>query len=495
MAPRILAENYANKGGQNIKLSYDPINGNTEIIGDVTTGVRVYFSNGAFTNEGKLIYSSDEQKQILSRVQNDVRAAATTVNGKTQEWAKNPATAAPTPATPATPITPGQENPFANVSPESLDNLKDQLKDFGDKNDFSGLPKFLKYPSTIDNGQDRIFIEQIEYVTSGITGADNITNVINLLGNRESQFAKSKSKGFVVLPIPNELSETNTTGWGESSLSSIAAALMKDASTAAQGAAGGDARKAFEGLMGMGGTALSPEVKNRLTQYLTANAGASILKLGGINVDPEAFITRVTGTAINPNLELLFNGPKLRQFGFSFKMTPRNSDEAKQIRGIVKFFKKGMAPRRSTSQTNAVFLGTPNVFKITFKSAGEIGGIGKIKTCALVSCGVNYTPDGFYAAYSDSNSGSQPITTVLSLAFTELTPIYNDDYDAEDASTALNSIGPEINTKYNVETPIPQPGDPNFIGPVPDLAARTRATAPRPRPGVSPNTGLGLDNL
>lgn len=355
-------------------------------------------------------------------------------------------------------------NPNRDINPDSLGaTLSDQLKEFGDSatNNFSGFGNgILKYPTTINSGQDRILIQQVEYVTSGITGTSSINELTNLLSNRDSQF--TTSKGYVILPVPNELSETNTTGWGESSLSSVAGSLMKTASTIAQEAASADLSGALGTLKSKASEVFGPNsvYGQRFMQYATANAGAAILKIGGINVDPEAYISRVTGTAVNPNLELLFSGPKLRQFGFTFKMTPRSADEAKQIRGIVKFFKKGMAPRRSTKEKNSIFLGTPNVFKVTFKAGSggadgtggnEIGGIGKIKTCALVSCAVNYTPDGFYASYDDSNAYSQPIATVISLGFIELTPIYNDDYDATDSNKAFNSIGPE-GYNYTVDT-------------------------------------------
>lgn len=322
--------------------------------------------------------------------------------------------------------------------------IKNELKDFGDKNNFDKLKPFLFYPENIGKtGQDRIVIRQVEYVPAPITEGTTLPQTINALSNRDGQF--TKGLGEVILPIPNEISETNTTGWGEDSLSAIAGALMGQASGFARGVAEvnapvllGSLREAFNNL---GDSA----VKSRLERYLVSNAAASILKLGNINVNPEAFLTRATGVSINPNLELLFNGPKLRQFGFSFKMTPRSEKEARHIRAIIKFFKKGMAPRRSSQSENKIFLGSPNVFKMEFQSGsgGQLKSIGQIKTCALVSCGVNYTPDGFYAAFNDpSAGGSQPISVVLSLGFTELTPIFNDEYDA-DSEDKLTNIGPE----------------------------------------------------
>lgn len=338
--------------------------------------------------------------------------------------------------------------------------LKDLTSQFEDKgNSFEGIQKFLYYPSNIaGSGQDKITISQITYVPGDVNNA-----LTGTLGNRELDFtndSKVKTLGMVILPIPNEISEANQTAWGEDSLSTISAALMGkgvdlvgDISNGRLGATLGNLKNFTEAVTTDGGA-----INNRLKQFLTVNAAASVLKLGGINVNPEAYISRVTGTAINPNLELLFNGPKLRQFGFQFKLTPRDEKEARNIRSIIKFFKKGMAPRRSTKQDLSIFLGAPNVFRIKFtsgESGKELDSVGKIKTCALQSFSANYTPDGFYAAYKDpSAGGSQPISVVINFGFAELTPIFNDEYDGDSPS-----VGPDfVQEKANPFTIEPAQG-------------------------------------
>ena len=49
-----------------------------------------------------------------------------------------------------------------------------------------------------------------------------------------------------------------------------------------------------------------------------------------------------------------------------------------------------------------------------------------MKLCALRNVSVNYTGDGTFATYQDG----APISSMLTLQFTELTPIYNEDYGA-----------------------------------------------------------------
>jgi hypothetical protein len=53
--------------------------------------------------------------------------------------------------------------------------------------------------------------------------------------------------------------------------------------------------------------------------------------------------------------------------------------------------------------------------------------------CALTNFTVDYTPDGSYAVIGDSSAGgSQPVSTNITLAFSELIPTYEDDYGADD---------------------------------------------------------------
>ncbi len=332
-----------------------------------------------------------------------------------------------------------------------------------------------KYPISMNALQDRILIQQLKYVRSDVI--QNESNFSSANGN-----TKLKTLGSVTLPVPNDISESNNVGWGEDSLSNIAAAAMGPLSNMVAGTAEGDLGQIPKGVGELVKVFTNAAVGTRAKQFLTTRAAASLVGKIGINVNPEAYITRVTGAAINPNLELLFNGPKLRSFAFQFKMSPRNQSEAAEIRRILKFFKKGMAPKRSLIEESAFFLGTPNVFKLKFMSGeNELKSIGKFKTCALVGFNANYTPDGFYAAFNDSSAnGSQPVSVTMQLSFTELTPIFNDEYDNDPES---DDVGPNTFTYESplktepTETPPPtdnaEPTNPSRQSGVPSPDGRT----------------------
>ena len=109
-----------------------------------------------------------------------------------------------------------------------------------------------------------------------------------------------------------------------------------------------------------------------------------------------------------------------------FKMSARSKNEGDQIKKIIYFFKKGMAVKRTK---NGFFLKSPNTFQINYQHLGEDHkAINKIKECALQSCTVNYTPDGYYASHADGNLVSYEIN----LQFSELEPVFYDDYKETD---------------------------------------------------------------
>ena len=134
--------------------------------------------------------------------------------------------------------------------------------------------------------------------------------------------------------------------------------------------------------------------------------------------------TRATGKVMNPNLELLFTGPNLRSFAYSFRFTPREEAEARMVRSIIKMFKRAMAPRRKGGK---LFLESPHVFKLKyyFKGGREHPFLNKIKTCALQNFTVQYAPDGSYMTYDDGSMTSYTIN----MTFGELNPIYESDID------------------------------------------------------------------
>jgi len=162
-------------------------------------------------------------------------------------------------------------------------------------------------------------------------------------------------------------------------------------------------------------------------------------------VGTQNLLSRTAGAIVNPNVEMLFDAPALRPFTFQFRMSPRDEDEAAQVRSILSFFKQGMSVKTSSSN---IFLKAPNIFDIryiTYNDDNEIDhpSINRIKTCALLAAAVDYTPDGSYMTYDDPRRSMTSYG--LTLSFNELDPIYEDDYiddlGMRSSTNTANEIG------------------------------------------------------
>ena len=127
---------------------------------------------------------------------------------------------------------------------------------------------------------------------------------------------------------------------------------------------------------------------------------------------------------------MLFGGPQLRSFAFSFTLSPRDANEADHVRKIIRFFKQGMSVKTSSSN---VFLKAPNIFRIRYQTFNTNGdeivhpSINMIKECAMTDCNVRYTPNNTYMTYEDPYRTMQSYQ--LTLSFGELDPIYDSDYE------------------------------------------------------------------
>ena len=226
------------------------------------------------------------------------------------------------------------------------------------------------------------------------------------------------SIGSVTLPIPSGITDQNKADWGSNSMTALDIAKANVAKTAI-----------FDGLQEGANEFLEYIKKVKDNSGATATAVGTALAAAAAGVDGEALLARTTGMVMNPNMELLFKGPTLRPFSFKFKLSPRGKTEAENIIKIIRFFKQGSAPIRSQSN---LFLKSPHIFRITYIHRGEKGELHKklnaFKTCALQGFGVNYTPTGNYATYQDGTM----VAYDINMSFTEITPIFNDDYDMDD---------------------------------------------------------------
>ena len=298
------------------------------------------------------------------------------------------------------------------------------------------MTEVYRYPYTlIAESTDYLQIDVVEYVP--IKNSNN-NSIVSTPGSRRNQNVKKEKT--ILLPIPSNISDTNATRYGDSSLNSIAGAAISGIAGIMESGA------AYTKGMGTGLEATKGAIKGFATGTFDATGGVTGLQgfftrqlassaagVLGANITPDQLLARTTGEILNPNLELLFNGPTLRSFRFSFKMTPRNDTEAGQIKNIIRCFKKSMSPKVGSGNAaindagaQNTFLRTPNVFQLRYRQgAEEHKFLNKFKQCFLENISVNYTADGTYATYDDGT----PVSMIMDLTFKEIEPVYDIDYD------------------------------------------------------------------
>lgn len=357
-----------------------------------------YFSNK--TNANKLI-----TEQTVPMIRRSIGGQAGGGNAKiNQILGTNLESVAP----------PTREEQAAASVDEALIAGKEGIQNISIPANYNKSYEKLYYPKEMEtNRQDRIIFSMLRFAGSSIkpnfeTGTQSI----------DKSFIRDID-GSVTLPIQPGITDNNSVDWSGAQLNAIqayaaAASMRMIGSTSA--------------------TTLSQEVGNILgkiaKQVTENNANTDALKIFFAQeaVGIQNLLSRTSGAVLNPNLELLFNGPSLRPFSFTFRLSPRDQTEAEQVRKIIRFFKQGMSVKTSSSN---IFLQSPNIFSIRYKTFDgnkliEHPSINRIKRCALLSCDVDYTPDGTYMTYNDDR---KTLTSYqLSLRFNELEPVYEDDY-------------------------------------------------------------------
>ena len=304
----------------------------------------------------------------------------------------------------------------ANQSKPSID-ISGDVRDIKEGTDVGlSAGQNLKYPKDLNTKQDHIRFTMLEYSPRALSGKDSAENDNPLtIGKRSTD---RKYLGTVVLPIQSGIIDGNAVGWGDDRMDAISLFKVNIMKSAINGGFT-EAANTLEKT----GTA----VQNDLSISKGSIANAIAKKTLGVNV-----LARAEGAIVNENMELLFQGPTLRTFNYTFKLSARFDQEAKEIANIIRFFKQGMAVKRTKTD---YFLKSPNTFNINYFHNGEKHkGINEIKECALQNMTVNYTPDGYYAAHADGYL----VTYDITMQFQELEPVYNDEYE-QFANT--NSIG------------------------------------------------------
>lgn len=303
--------------------------------------------------------------------------------------------------------------------------------DYYNPNEGENSKLLLQYPEAdlTSFGYDYIQIVGHKYKTNAfltdkIVDGDYVAPKLDnfTATNGKGIFGKlGRIMGTIQLPMQPNLSESNSVDWNQDEINQIqkiGAGLAAQGITDVRNAPNMDGLgKAAINLMGGAGEAAKELLRTPgLAPFITAYfAGQAV----GANV-----VGRSTGQVLNKNLELLFKGPKLRQFSFNFTFTPRTDTEAATVKEIIRFFKRSMAPQIAPER---LFLYTPDIFQLKYihNNGEDHPFMNRFKPCALTNFSANYTPGNSYMTYKDGSMTQYQIA----MTFSELEPIYQHEQD------------------------------------------------------------------
>ena len=213
----------------------------------------------------------------------------------------------------------------------------------------------------------------------------------------------------VAIYLPPNVQDTYTTTYNASA-TGIIGFLAASGITGTQAFRNKDFDKVAEMILGTGGAALEQILKDSgasITEMLTGGEGAYEM------------VNKIFGRSANPYMEVLFQGPELRQFTYDFTFAPKSSEEQDEVKKIIECFRFHQAPERRSDHN--LFLGLPAEFDIHYmyqppntESAYENPFYNKIATCVLQSVNVDYTP-GKVASHQQG----APVLIKMSLQFLE----------------------------------------------------------------------------
>lgn len=296
----------------------------------------------------------------------------------------------------------------------------------------------LRYPSdmAVEEKTDYFSITLYRYVNPQASAeiVTNFTDEGKGLFDFENKLYDTESKTIIgdsiLLPMPSNIQDSNTVSWGESKMNNLTAAgigmgaaLMDIDFANLDGGDGGTGDKLGKKLKTIGGKLDIGDIQSLVKTQLSAEA---VNVLGG-NVTLDQILARSNGQIVNQNNRLLFNGVTLREFNFSFKLTPRNEKDMDNIKKIIRKLKMHMNASNNTSEDGkrSMFIKTPGYFDLQYrKGQRKHPFLPSFKECALKNMAVNYTGENVYATYHDGT----PISMNMDLTFQELVPIYAEDY-------------------------------------------------------------------
>ena len=321
-----------------------------------------------------------------------------------------------------------------------------------------------RYPSDliINDQTDYIRFQFFKYRPPFRTlAADNETNYFKTDGKRVAYYGLSgegnigrKIEDDILMYMPQDVSTSMSTSWGGKEITNTAAIALRAYANLTAGDPGAAIQAVGSGIPGF-------------TKGLPSSVAAGLVNMGlnatgaQTNLGMNDILGGTAGVITNPNTEMLFGGPSIRNIGFKFKMAARSEREARNmlticrrfqhhasakfggtspiIGGVIKGLSNlGNSNKPKKEKTNVTddqifdyansnnFIGVPDLCLFKYMTGNNVNTyLNQYKACAITNVDVNFTPDGSYSTLV----GGYPSAVELTLGFVETKIIYKKEID------------------------------------------------------------------
>lgn len=175
---------------------------------------------------------------------------------------------------------------------------------------------------------------------------------------------------------------------------------------------------------GNAANAIGGTIENITKAFHDAGGVGPMAEQGGLQMAAQfatlqsaSHLTSITqGEIYNPNVELIYEGPSMRDYTFTFNFAPKNEGDAAAACDIVREFKTW-----SAAAVQGQKLKIPHVWHINYSNEY----MGKFKPAALMDINVDYNPG--LSMHMTFPSG-MPIITTMSLTFRECEYVFRKDH-------------------------------------------------------------------
>jgi hypothetical protein len=268
-----------------------------------------------------------------------------------------------------------------------------------DEYEMKSVKLLVKEVNSISGGIDELKGQILKTSTDLIDLYDTMTSSTpssearqNEIGTRTKKLTKAKTIYGVALPLPSELSDSQSHSW-----SSTEGAVSKGIGNVASSIAGAVTKR-------MG----------RVGDFINSVGSAAQGAMG--HLGEVASATGARKPMIDPGYFQDYNGTEPRDFTFSWEFIPNNENESKQIKEILYHLKKYTLP---TTAINGIALLSPYVFDIQIGNE-YINSLINMNNVVCKSMDIKYTTKFF--------EDGTPKHIELSMQFAERSTVTADFY-------------------------------------------------------------------